>query len=115
MTSYPEPPELQGDCPGGLGWDSCHADDCGVTDLGDGCYFADPHRTAPPGARTDPRGLTPMTDDELHSSFYSAHRYVDRDVLELQNACAPYLDPDALLTPDQIRVRDAGPGLTRED
>lgn len=30
-------PELEGTCPGGLPWDCCHADECGVDDDGESC------------------------------------------------------------------------------
>lgn len=37
---YPEPEWLDGDCPGGLAWACCHADDCGVAEDGTGCELA---------------------------------------------------------------------------
>ena len=38
----PEPEWMATDCPGGLAWDCCHADDCGVRDDGTGCQLALP-------------------------------------------------------------------------
>ena len=33
---------LNGTCPGGLSWDCCRADDCGVDGDGDGCELDRP-------------------------------------------------------------------------
>jgi len=35
-----EPDWLATSCPGGLSWDCCHADDCGVQSDGTGCRIA---------------------------------------------------------------------------
>ena len=32
-----KPDWIDGDCPGGLPWDACHADSCGIRENGEGC------------------------------------------------------------------------------
>lgn len=54
-----EPDWLDTPCPGGLSWDRCQADDCGVDELGLGCVRSPRVAQAPPGMLRDAGNYLP--------------------------------------------------------